>query len=112
MLSNKIEDTIKLVPKKYRQKQDRQVMFIAAYYFCGILFTHSVPTENRVNSAYYSYFMKHHLRPAERRERPNLLNSHTTVLHDNARCHIAATWLTYFSDGTGKFWSILNIPQI
>ena len=53
------------------------------------LFTHSVPAGNHVNGAYYGYFLEHHLRPAVCRKRPNLLNSHPIVLHDDARSQIA-----------------------
>ncbi|GFX88796.1 hypothetical protein TNCV_1558411 [Trichonephila clavipes] len=38
---------------------------------------------------YNCQFLLHHLRPANLSKRPPLvLNSHSTVLHDNARCHL------------------------
>ena len=64
-------------------------MFIVPYDFDGVLVTLSVPAGNRVNGACYSYFLKHHLLPTERRKHPNLLHSHPTVLHDGAPSHIA-----------------------
>ena len=65
-------------------------MFIVAYDFDSILVTHSVPAGNRVNGVVgYNHFLEHHLRPAVRRKRQNLLNSHSTVLHDGACSHIS-----------------------
>ena len=77
--------------KKYLQDQDPlKVMSIVAYDFDGVFVTHSVPTGNRVNGAFYSYFLEHHLQPAVPRKYPNLLISHPILLHDCARSHIAA----------------------
>ena len=82
-------------------------MLIVAYYFDGLLVTQSVPVGNRVNSAYYSYFPEHHLRSAVLHKRPNLLNSHPSVLHDVARSHIAVPIVNLFRSWN---WEILEHP--
>ena len=83
------------------------MMFIDAYHIDGVLVTHSVPAANRVNGAYHSYFLEHHLRPVMRRKRPNLLNSHYIVLHDGARFHIAAPMVNLLRRWN---WEILEHP--
>ena len=95
--------------KKYRHEQDPlKVMFIVAYDFDGVLVTHSVPAGNRVNGAYYSYFLDHNLRLAVLHKHPNLLNSHPIVLHDGACSHIAVPVVNLL----GRWnWSILRTPQ-
>ena len=83
-------------PKIYKQEQDPlKVMFIVSYDFDSVLVTHSVPAGNRLNGAYYSYFLEHHLRPVVSRKRPNLLNCHPILQYDGARSHIAAPVLNF-----------------
>ena len=82
-------------------------MFIVAYDFDGVLVTHSVPAENCVNGAYYSYFLEHYLRPTVHCKRPNLLNSHPIVLHDGARPDIAAPVVNLLRRWN---WEILEHP--
>ena len=81
------------------------VMFIVGYDFDNFLVTNSVPAGNRVNGAYCSYFLEHHLRPAVHRKHPNLLNSHPIVLNNGACSHKATPVINlwYFTDGTEKF---------
>ena len=82
-------------------------MFIVAYDFNGVLVTHSVPARNRVNGAYYSYFLEHHLRSAVCCKCPNLLNSHSIVLHYVARTLITAPVVNLFRRWN---WEILEHP--
>ena len=115
MLLTKIEEKIKWwrhndspQPKKYRQEENPlKVMFIVAYDFDGVLVTHSVSAGNRVNGAYYSYFLEHLLRSPVHRKHPNLLNSHLIVLHDGARSPIAAPVVNLLRR---RNWEILEHP--
>ena len=83
------------------------VTFIVAYDFECVLVTHSVPAGNHVNGAYYSYFVEHHLRPAVRCKRPNLLNSDPFVLNDGARSHLASHVVNLLRRWN---WEILEHP--
>ena len=60
-----------------------------------------------MNGAYYSYFLKHHLRAAVHRKRPNLLNSHRIGLHDGVRSHIATLVVNLLRR---RNWEILEHP--
>jgi len=76
-------------PIKFRQKPSAvKLMLIAAYDTSGIVLSHYVPRGQTVTAAYYSNYLRVHLRQALRRKRPNLRNP--LILHDNAACHRAA----------------------
>lgn len=75
-------------PKKFRQKpSSMKLMMIAAYDSTGVILSHFVPQGQTVNAAYYSNYLRVHLRAALRRKRPNLMNP--LILHDNASPHRA-----------------------
>ena len=74
-------------PKKFRQKPSSvKLMLIAAYDHSGLILSHYVPQGQTVNAAYYSNYLKVHLRNAFRRKRPNM---NPLILHDNASPHRA-----------------------
>ena len=78
-------------PKKVRPKQSAvQLVFIVAYDTDGVILDHAVPLWQTVNAAYYCRFLQHHLRPALRRKRRNLVVQNPIILHDNTQRHIAA----------------------
>ena len=84
-------------PKEVRpQHGGVKVMFIVAYDVNGVILHHTVPQGQTVNAAYYCQFLEHHLRPAIRRKRPNLLAAGPIILHDNVRCHTAAIVRDFF----------------
>ncbi|KAJ4430876.1 hypothetical protein ANN_19467 [Periplaneta americana] len=73
----------------------------------ALLEGHRFPAGNYENCAYCSYFLEHHLRPAVRHKRPNLLNSHPIVLYDGARSYIAAPVVDLLRRWN---WDILEHP--
>ncbi|KAJ4434966.1 hypothetical protein ANN_23538 [Periplaneta americana] len=65
------------------------------------------PLDGISTTTIYSYFLEHNLRPAVRRKRPNVLNSHPIVLHDGVRSHIAAPVVILLRRWN---WEILEHP--
>ena len=54
----------------------------------GLLIDRAVATGTTVNGDYYVKFIRHHLRPAIRKKRPDLLREGQIILHDNASSHM------------------------
>ena len=67
-----------------------KVRFIVAYDIDGIIPHHAVSPRQSVNAACYCTFLRHHLRPALRGKRRNLVVKSPIILNDNARSHTAA----------------------
>ena len=57
-------------------------MVILVYSVQGVILCHFVPHGKTVNAQYYAAYLQNHLRPAVRREGPQLQN--VIILHDNA----------------------------
>ena len=75
-------------PIKFRQKPSSvKLMLISAYDTSGIILSHFVPPGETVTAAYYSNYLKVHLRQAIRKKRDNL--QIPLILHDNAAAHRA-----------------------
>ena len=59
-------------------------------FFDVLLIDHAVPTDMTVNGDYYAKFIRHHLRPAIRKKRPDMLREGPITLHDIKRCGAVA----------------------
>ena len=62
-------------------------MHIVFFDVQGLLIDHAVSTGTTVNGDYYASFIRHHLRPAIRKKRPDLLLEGPIILHNNASPH-------------------------
>lgn len=95
-------------PVKFRRSLNNpKMLMIFAYDVSGVLTSHKVPQGQTVNKEYYEYFLRHILRPAIRRKRPELLEAKPLILHDNATCHKAGNVQAVFTEYN---WEVLLHP--
>ena len=74
----------------------------------GLLIDHAVPTDTTVNRHYYAKFIRHHLRPATRKKRPDLLREGPIILHDKASPHMKRDVAQLLSEEYD--WEVLRHP--
>ena len=94
--------------KAIRSPTPVEAMHIVFFDVQGLLIDHAVPTGTTVNGDYYASFIRHHLRPAIRKKRPDLLREGPIILHDNASPHTKRDVVQLLTEEYD--WEVLQHP--